>query len=269
MGTIDPDPTMRESHLALDSTLGGDLMGALWIFIMLLPACLIALVVLAMYALPILAYIALGLAGLVLLAFEKVSSAIRQGFMDAAIERKARGGMTPEQAREAVEREREERAHGEPSLMAMVLFWVVVFAVILVVGCVDARLHPLEPRTTTASADRGRPYRFETREGGLYDRERGYALPHVGMRSSEVDRTYYMGEHTYSETCDGFYDYVLVWEAKNGSHDPVLKAYVKDGVVLSVEYCYEPIYWTDESGLPDLYAEPLSWMLEGDSSTEP
>ena len=201
--------------------------------------------------------------------FEWAASAFEKTRTEAAIERKVEAGMTSDEAREAVEREREERAHQETSLAHIALVSAAFLLVIALVGVADYLFGPrLEPSSTvgTSTVEHEGPYLYETREGGLYDRERGYALPHVGTHVEDIEDTYYMGEYTSCEHCDVYYDFVYVWEAKNGTHDPVLKAYVKDGVVLNVEYCNEAVYWRDESGLPDLYAEPL-WRREADESS--
>ncbi len=222
------------------------------------------LIVVGMLALPVLVPLALAPFAIIWEVVEK----IRTSLVDASIERRVEAGMTPEEAREAVEREQYERAHQETSLGHIALVSAAFMLVIALVGVVDYFVSTQTDKSTSSSTStvvREGPHRFETREGGLYDRERGYALPHVGMSVSDVDDTYYMGKHTSSED-DTYYDFVLVWEAKNGTHDPVLKAYIKNGRVYHVEYCKESVYWTDESGLPDLYAEPW-WLPREDEST--
>ena len=84
-------------------------------------------------------------------SFEWAASAFEKTRTEAAIERKVEAGMTPDEAREAVEREREERAHQETSLAHIALVSAAFLLVIALVGVADYLFGPrLEPSSQTS-----------------------------------------------------------------------------------------------------------------------
>lgn len=230
-------------------------MVAFAIILLLLPASILALVVLAMHVLPILGAIAFGLVGAIAWAFKAVYESIESSLTDAAIERRVEAGMTPEEAREVVAREREERAHSDVPFRKAALVWVVAMVAVLAVGGADylfgTRLEPSVPRSHVPTS----------------------SIPVVGMAESELGDTV-LGAFSSVELADSLpgpggtvleVDRAYVWEARNGTHDPVLKAYVHDGVVVLVERCNVDVYWQgDFSSYPNRFApRPEGYVPDG------
>ena len=187
-------------------------------------------------------------------SFEWAASAFEKTRTEAAVERKVEAGMTPDEAREAVEREREERAHQETSLAHIALVSAAFMLVIALVGVADYLFGPrLEPSSQTS---------IEIKP----------MIPEVGMDESELEDTS-LGEcscvwHARSAIgSDGTVldvDYVYVWEASNGSHDPMLKVYVRDGVAVVVERCNVDVYWRDFERYPNRFAHrPEGYVPDG------
>jgi len=218
---------------------------ALLILILVAP-----LILVGMYALPVLAMLALALVAIIQVAVEKIG----QGLDNAAIERKVEAGMTPEEARAAVEREQYERAHTSPSLAKVALVSAAFLLVIALAGVV-CYLFDSHPEPSSTASTEVKPM-----------------IPEVGMAKDELGNTT-LGDCTRVELADSAIgpngavlevDYAYVWEASNGSHDPMLKVYVRDGVAVAVERCNVDVYWSDFGSYPNRFADrPAGYVPDG------
>lgn len=204
-----------------------------------------ALITFLIFGVPLLIWLGKALCVLVGGFFEWAASAIKKAWTDAAIARKVKAGMTPEEALEALEREWEERTRREMSPGHIALVSAAFLLVILLVGAAD---HLLGPRPEPST-----PAHIEIRP----------SIPEVGMAVSELDDTD-LGDWSRAALAqsaigsDGTVvdvDYVYVWEASNGSHDPMLTVYVRDGVAVAVERCNVDVYWRDSWGYPNRFAK--------------